>query len=448
MIVTVVRFSGLLAGLGVAVAASSQAQIYFTQDERSAVLDYWNQSGRYSVEASSGGAWAVRQTPEGSAWLWRYSRALRPEKTDPGRDVRSGGTAEQAAWDRWIDLRIERDYALAAQDAARRNSSSSRTAIPADPGPMPAGLRNLVGEAPPMAWAVQPRRHEVVFADGVRLGYTDHVELRPKFAYFRFNEGIRSFGQRVKDMDQKVLENLFRRAGLGPSEMRVMRAVSLLEGGFDSINTYDTGFVSVGMIQFAALENGSGSLGQVLLDLKTASPQAFAREFRSLGVDVTPEGALAVLCPTTGVEFIGSLAAQKIILDPRLAAVFQRAGQVCDEFRVSQLRVAKRMYYPEDDRVAVTIGGARRTVRLGDVFQSEAGMATLMDRKVNTGRLGSVAEAMQAVARQAGINDPGRLEDYEYDLVKLVRYRKDYLQDASLTRPRSAVARTRSTARR
>jgi hypothetical protein len=48
-------------------------------------------------------------------------------------------------------------------------------------------------------------------------------------------------------MSPEELNRIFAASGLTPVEARVMRAVSLLEGGFDSINTYDTGF-SVGRL--------------------------------------------------------------------------------------------------------------------------------------------------------------------------------------------------------
>ena len=105
-----------------------------------------------------------------------------------------------------------------------------------------------------------------------------------------------------------------------------MRAVSILEGGFDSVNTYDTGYVSVGFIQFASLKEGGGSLGAVLKNFKAADPLAFASDFHRFGVDVDETGHLVVVDPTSGAVATGAEANARIIEDKRLIAVFGRAG--------------------------------------------------------------------------------------------------------------------------
>jgi len=107
----------------------------------------------------------------------------------------------------------------------------------------------------------------------------------------------------MRSISPDRIDHLFRLAGVEPKVANVMKAVSALEGGFESINTYDTGFVSVGFIQFASLKAGAGSLGVMMLRYKTADSSDFDRDFRQFGVDVTSSGQLAVLDPHRAKNF-------------------------------------------------------------------------------------------------------------------------------------------------
>jgi hypothetical protein len=220
-----------------------------------------------------------------------------------------------------------------------------------------------------------------------------------------------------------------------------MKAVSLLEGGFDSVNTYDTGFVSVGFIQFACLTAGAGSLGQVLQSMKAADPIGYEQHFRRFGIDVALSGALAVVDLGTGEERQGPEAAQTIIADKRLVAVFERAGQVSVGFRVAQLRVAHARYFP-NDVLALNVNGKNVAVPVSDLFRSEAALATLMDRKVHTGNIRPLTETVQSVFDQNGLTSTNDFVDYERTVVQMMRHRKDFLADTSLSQPRLIASNT------
>ncbi len=439
------RFSGFLIGALVAASASSQAQIYFSQEERSQVLEYWSIQDRYRTaplaDSLVKGSWRVRLTPEGSRWMLDYTRLIQPAKVSPSQDVRAL-TPQQKVWEAWLTRKVAWDNWKAAQDAFEKNRAEGASAPdvpgpePARPGSMPSDLAGRLAQPPAFASAVQPALHQVQFDDGMQLTYQDNVGMRQRFAYYRSAEGVQSFGRKVKEMSPQELTSLAREAGISDSDLRVLNSVSLLEGGFDSLNTYDTGYVSVGMIQFAALQGGSGSLGRVLLRMKQRSPEEFVQNFRRFGLEVTPNAELAALCPTSGAEFIGAQAAQKIIMDKRLASVFQRAGRLSREFKVAQLMIAKEMYHPASDTIRVRTGGRSWNVKVADVFRSEAGIATLMDRKVNTGKLGSLDSVASSLASQAGLDSPDELSLLEHDLIQAMKYRKDYLSDPTLTKPR------------
>jgi hypothetical protein len=286
----------------------------------------------------------------------------------------------------------------------------------------------------------------VMFPDGDSINLNDNPPMRHRYAYYRFSEGVMSAGARVKDLSQEEMDDLFKQAGVSASEQRVMKAVSLLEGGFDSVNTYDTGYVSVGLIQFACLSGGGGSLGAVLRRQKLAYPSAFERDFRQYGLDVTDDGLLLALDLLTGEQLEGAEAAKKIIEDKRLIAVFQKAGRLSREFRISQLQIAKEQYYPAGDTITVNSGRGVLTGRISDFISSEAGMATLMDRKVNTGKVDPLASVVAQFVNQTGVSSLAELSAYERNIVQAVKFRKDYLQDSSLSQPPASMVSSRRNA--
>ena len=89
--------------------------------------------------------------------------------------------------------------------------------------------------------------------------------------------------------------------------------------------------------------------------------------------------------PATGAELSGPDAVHKIVDDKRLIAIFQRAGRHSHAFKVAQVKIAKSHYWPAEDQFTVVLDGRTITGRVSDVIHTEAGMATLFDRKVNRG---------------------------------------------------------------
>lgn len=441
-----VVLAGLVLAPGSGVGLAGAAKAKFERGEVESVMEFWGSEGRYEVALPVGalesGPFAVRQTAEGSSWLLHYYRARgQVGKVIPTQEPRAM-TERQRAWDDWIEARYTMDEWLAGQEAWRRNQESVGRSLPgprgprpAEPGPVPSDLRELAGEPPVFVAAVTPRAHRVVFDD---FAYTvqDNPNVRRKFAFLRFPQGVMDVGRPMRGQTLDSLRPLFTKAGVSESELRVMSAVSLLEGGFDSLNTYDTGFVSVGFIQFASLRGGAGSLGRVLLTMKQSSGEAFQRHFRAFGLDVDESGTLVAVDPSTGVEYRGLDANMAIIRDKRLAAIFVRAGRLSEEFKIAQIRTAKEMYYPADDVLTVRLGDRTLTGRVSDVFRTEAGIATLMDRKVNTGNLGQLEDLVAATMRSYGFRSLREVAQVERQLVRAMTYRKSYLSVANLSQPR------------
>lgn len=399
--------------------ASPPAPPLWTDAERAACVTFWSRTGRMRVSFAPPRA---TLTPEASVWFSAFNRALR-----------TASPAEAAAWRAWVELKFAHDRWEAGQIAG----ASPAALEPASPGLVPAALLRAAGDPPPLAAALVPKRYTIALDDGPPLTYVAPIAISPRYPSYRSAEGVISGGAALKGMPAGELDGLMRAAGLTPFEAHVVGAVSRLEGGFDAVNTYDTGFVSVGFIQFITAAGGDGSLASVLAAEKANAPADFARDFHVRGIDVTPGGLFAVLDPATGAELAGPEAVGKTIRDPRLAAVFQAAGRRSAAFRIAQIQIAKRGYYPAADPISVTLpNGATLTGRVGDVLRSEAGMATAFDRKVNTGHAApEVAAAVASVMAAHHLTTLSDTAPYEREVIAAFKYRADFLADKTLTQP-------------
>lgn len=421
----------------------------FAEDERAHIVSFWNAQGRYRVgmplDAPKKGVWQIRLTPAGSLWLWKYQNALGLGKTAPTTDFTLTATQNEE-WKQWVQRKVESDRWKAQQTADAANlallpqappaSPPPSKPIPADPGPIPPALLNMVGNPPPFANTITPLQHSITFEDGEVLTYVDNVLVsNPRYAYYRFPQGVVSYGTSLKKISDSELNPIFEQAGFSASELKVAKAVSRLEGGFESVNTYDTGYVSVGFLQFITFDAGKGSLVQVLQQEKSDRPQDFERDFRQYGIDITPEGVLTVIDPGTGAELVGAEAVMKVVDDKRLTAVFQRAGKHSVAFRVAQVKVARLVYWPTNDLVKVTLNGQQTLAKVSELVKSEAGLATLFDRKVNRGNIEPITDVVSKIVTKYRLTTLAQLPHYEREIVQGLKYREDFLADKSLAQP-------------
>ncbi|ARU39650.1 hypothetical protein CCB80_00210 [Armatimonadetes bacterium Uphvl-Ar1] len=195
--------------------------------------------------------------------------------------------------------------------------------------------------------------------------------------------------------------------------------------------------MSVGFIQFASLKGGSGSLGQVLLSMKTQFPGDFQNHFRKYGLDVTPKGELVALNLETGEVKIGPDANTEIITNRRYPSVFVRAGVLSEPFRIAQIKTAMDQYYPANDTVTFNFQGKPATARIKDFILTEAGMATFMDRKVNTGKYGDLITILENISYSYDIKSIRDLAKLEYQIIRAMKWRDDYLEPKfELSKPR------------
>jgi len=409
----------------------------FSADEAAKVLEYWSAPERYFVQP---GKPAVRPTSAASRWLYDYNRLPNVPK------------ATRTVWDAWIERDIARCRAAAesvlaggalpavveppvidpASTPGIPETQKVAPAIDRLSDPIPADLLARCGMPPSFLEVCVPNEYVVQFDDAA-YSYQDRVNVRHRYPSLRADNGVVFPGVPLKKLDDAELDALRTAAGLEEKEMRVFRAVSGLEGGFDSVNTYDTGFVSVGFIQFAARTEGGGSLGLVLLRLKTLDPAVFEETFRRYGIDVSPEGKLRVLSPRTGVELSGAKANAEVIEDKRLIAVFQRAGEKCAGFRKAQLMVAQEIYWPGNRPITVRLpAGLSLTGTVQDVIRSEVGLAILLDRSVHTGNIEPLTAVLNRVAATRKVSTLDELAGYEAEILDQMVHRRDFRADPTL----------------
>lgn len=389
-------------------------------------------------------------TVPGSVWWKAFTAAVQSQPRETA-----------TAWQAWAAKRLAEERAIA--DAAF--ATAANPAAPAPPGTRtdtPADVKAAVGEPPVMYEVTKPQRYTVTFAPTdapASFVYVDNIDFtrrKPYMPAYRSTNGVVQYGKRVKDYtsdEKKALDAVFASVGGTDSERRVLQAVSALEGGFEAVNTYDTGWVSIGFIQFITAINGNGSLAAVLARHKQTDPADFADTFHRFGIDVTSGqngvssgSVLAVVDPENGAELRGAEAVQAVIRDKRLTAVFEWAGAKAG-FRRAQIRVARERYWPGDDLVSVTPAAPAATGsvapmpvtltgKASDLVKSEAGMATLMDRKVNRGNIRLINEVAADLMKRYNI---ARLEDltaHERELIVAMKYRHDFLSDPTLSQPK------------
>jgi hypothetical protein len=192
--------------------------------------------------------------------------------------------------------------------------------------------------------------------------------------------------------DAGALAARLTRLGLPAADARIFAVVSSLEGGFDTIQTYDRAKFSWGFIQYAA----TGGLPGLLHELKRAAPDRFRAHFGAAGLDIEETG---IAVRVNGQTLRGFAALNRLHDEPALWKAFLSASK--DEVvQDMQVRIAHERYYRPMLERSLRVG--RRAYRLGDLFAgSELGRAVLFDRAVHRGHT-YATRLLERAARQCG----------------------------------------------
>ena len=220
----------------------------------------------------------------------------------------------------------------------------------------------------------------------------------------RFKKGVFNFGKTsIRDF---VVSQPAAFAGIAPSLLAVMNAVSENEGKLEAINTWDDCFMTFGAFQWTAGQQGQrGELPALIDRLKRERLDIFTRYFGQHGLDVA-----GVSAPAPGVIPTGAFTLDGARLDTpeskeplrslEWAHRFWLAGHD-DVVRAVQVRHAM-------ERLRIFYRSPKHQVNgraVADYVTSEAGVALLLDQHVN--RPGHVPKTLQAaVAAVAGTCRP------------------------------------------
>ena len=144
-------------------------------------------------------------------------------------------------------------------------------------------------------------------------------------------------------------------------------------------------------------------------------------------ITVTEEGLLATMLPFVYEQAAGQR-------KPRIVGlVYGDADAAAAQANLAAARQAERQQ--TDPSYRSWVETKTLTARVADLVHSEAGMATLMDRKVNRGGIqAGVSNAAAALMREHRLTRLTDVAKYERALIQRMKYRGDFLADRTLTR--------------
>lgn len=164
---------------------------------------------------------------------------------------------------------------------------------------------------------------------------------------------------------------------VSPSLLRIMKAVSVNEGLLDAVNSWDACFMSFGILQWTAGQEGEeGELPAMLNHLKAADAAAYAECFGRFGLDVklASPGAVTGRLVLDG-TLLDSAGEKQPLREVKWAYRFWRAGQH-DAVRLAEFDFAAGRIKRFID--ADTLGRPLRAW-----ISSELGIAQLLDEHTN-----------------------------------------------------------------
>ena len=333
---------------------------------------------------------------------------------------------------------------IAEFEAHEKWKLHQKGAEPKDPGATPVDLstaayskKSTVGDAPTPAFR-HVKKYDVSLPNKQGSYSFRDDPIKKRYKYMKNETGVAKFGKKVSDRTDA--DQIFKLAGItDPVVIKVMKKVSTHEGGFEAVNTYDTGYISVGFIQFISGKEGKkgNSLVTLLQTFKQSDPTAFKSHFHDMGIDVDQKG-LTVVDPATGNVLQGAAAVQAVMNDKRLTAVFHHAGKQSEPFRVAQIKTAYNGYYLADHSFTIKDGQTTISGKYGDVLQSEAGKTAIMDRGVQKGVPGTkkvFATKCKQLMKAHNLTSVADLARYERAIIPAIQNRVDVLNDSKLSQP-------------
>lgn len=218
----------------------------------------------------------------------------------------------------------------------------------------------------------------------------------------KFKLGVYNYGQ--TSISQFVNQNNSLFAGVSPSRLRVLSAVSTNEGKLEAINTWDDSFITFGVFQWTAGTSGNaGELPSLIDRLKNNDPSAFQKYFGQYGLDTSTINASPGVTPTgffllNGVKLANSDQKEQL-RTLEWAYYFWLSGS---DTVVRQAQIEHAM-----SRIDLFYSDAKHTINgrfISDYVSSEYGVALILDEHVN--RPGNVPGTLAKAVNQLGSPDP------------------------------------------
>ena len=407
--------------------AGAPPEIY-SKEQASAVQDTWKKGASTTTDT-------FPETKAYAAWKRQATNVIAKMKASKDKATATGaGTL--AAWITSFEARQQ--WLL---DTSNGKEPADAGVVPVELSGATVGKGKTLGSPPASPFTLR-HQYDVTLPDKTTYQYKD-VIAPPK--YLTHATGVNKEGTPLSSWKAKDIDALFDEAGVKDVDQRkAILRVSAKEGGFNAINTWDTGFVSVGAIQFTTGPDGNYNIAKLLQTAKTADAGGFDTYFRNLGIDVEPgpQGTVVVVDPDSGAVKRGADAVLAIINDKRLTAVFEHAADNWQKYLVAQIWTAVQQYWIADKTFTIKVDATTTlTGTFGDVLKSEAGRTALLDRAVQNGPGGARKTFEDECAKLAKVYHLKTLDElsaYEVFVIFAVQNRIPVLEDSALSQPPAA----------
>lgn len=229
-------------------------------------------------------------------------------------------------------------------------------------------------------------------------------------SHMMYPQGIMYAGQSNIEIDVRSIQSV----GLNAETARALQYVSMHEGKYDAINSYDKAIFSYGFIQFVGAAAQGGSLNRVLASMKTNASGAFSQVFQSVGIDVS--GNTVTVADNNGNTLQGDQAWLYIQQTVPLYGAFIQAGFE-PSLVLEQLRMANTLYVQPalTAKLDLNIAGTPMSVILQDIYTSEGFRTIAIAVGINQGIGGMsrnvVAPATSQIAVQTGVPDLRQIDE-------------------------------------
>jgi len=248
--------------------AGAPPEIY-SKEQASAVQDTWKKGASTTTDT-------FPETKAYAAWKRQATNVIAQMKASKDKATATGaGTL--AAWITSFEARQQ--WLL---DTSNGKEPADAGAVPVELSGATVGKGKTLGSPPASPFTLR-HQYDVTLSDKTTYQYKD-VIAPPK--YLTHATGVNKEGTPLSSWKAKDIDALFDEAGVKDVDQRkAILRVSAKEGGFNAINTWDTGFVSVGAIQFTTGPDGNYNIAKLLQTAKTADAGGFDTYFRNLGID-------------------------------------------------------------------------------------------------------------------------------------------------------------------